>query len=479
MRQLRLSLPLLAVLAACSAPPGQGAAQTSGLATSPPLPDVPLAAANRAPPANFVTMKMSFAPIVRRAAPAVVNVYSTRTVRQQVDPFWALFGGGAGIPRDRVEQSLGSGVIVRADGVIITNHHVIEGGQQLRVVLADRREFPAHVLLDDPQSDLAVLKIDVGAEKLPVLPIEDRDDIQVGDLVLAIGDPFGVGQTVTNGIVSGLARTDVSASDSGFYIQTDAAINPGNSGGPLVDVDGNMIGVNTSILSRSGSSSGVGFAIPAALVRRVVESAVGGGRSVERAWLGVRSSAVTADTARALGLDRPQGVLVSAVYPGSAAARAGLQPGDQILSAAGQPVNDPAALTYLIATQRLGDRVSLQIRRHGAVRSVSVPVEAPPASPTADARTLAGREPLQGASVVNLSPAVADRYGLDPFAKGVLITSAGGGFAAQAGFQPGDIVLGVNGQATPTVATLAAALGEAQGWRLTIQRGEQQITADF
>jgi Do/DeqQ family serine protease len=423
-------------------------------------------------------MKMSFAPIVKRAAPAVVNVYSTRTVRTQVDPFWALFGG-ADVPRERVEGSLGSGVIVRADGVVVTNHHVIAGGQQLRVVLEDRREFPAHVLLDDPRSDLAVLKIDVGSERLPVLPIETRDDVQVGDLVLAIGDPFGVGQTVTNGIVSGLARTEVGASDSGFYIQTDAAINPGNSGGPLVDMDGNLIGVNTFIVSRSGSSSGVGFAIPAALVRRVVETAVGGGRSVQRPWLGVRGQSVTADSAKALGLDRPEGVLVTDVYPGAAGARSGLVVGDQILAVDGQPVNDQAALNYLVATHKAGDAVTLTLRRHGQLRSLVVHVEATPTTPARDQRTIVGRNPMQGATVVNLSPAVADQLGLDPFSTGVLVVNAGQGIAVQAGFQPGDIIRGVNGAPVGSVAELVAALDSGQGWRIVIQRGQQQITAQF
>jgi Do/DeqQ family serine protease len=473
----RLYLPLLSLLAACSQPADKGAAQTP-----PPLPDAPLATPNRAPPSNFATMKMSFAPIVKRAAPAVVNVYSTRTVRTQVDPFWALFGGQS-MPRERVEGSLGSGVIVRADGVVVTNNHVVEGGQQLRVVLADRREFPAKVLLADPRSDLAVLKIDLKGERLPVLPIETRNDVEVGDLVLAIGDPFGVGQTVTNGIISGLARTDVGASDSGFYLQTDAAINPGNSGGPLVDMDGNLIGLNTFILSRSGSSSGVGFAIPAALVRRVVESAVGGAaggvRTVQRPWLGVRGTGVNAETARSLGLAKPEGVLIAEVYRGSAAARAGLQVGDLLLSVDGQPVNDQAALNYLVSTHRPGETVALQIRRNGASRAVSAVVSTPPANPPRDERTLAGRNPFQGVTVVNLSPATADQYGLDPFLTGVLITDAGQAFGARAGFQGGDIIRSVNGRPVQTTAELATSLAGAQNWRIVIQRGDQQIVAEF
>src|SRR5437764_5168867 len=213
----------------------------------------------RVPP-DVVTMKMSFAPIVRRTAPAVVNVYSRRVVRQQVDPFWSLFSGG-GMPRERVEQSLGSGSIVRPDGVVLTNHHNIAGAQEVRVVTADRREWPATVLLDDARADLAVLKIDTHGERLPAISIDDTGDVQVGDLVLAIGDPFGVGQTVTNGIVSALARSDTGVNSFSSFIQTDAAINPGNSGGPLVDMNGDLIGVNTAILSGSGTPSGAGFAL--------------------------------------------------------------------------------------------------------------------------------------------------------------------------------------------------------------------------
>ena len=475
MRPTRLAcLPLIALLAACSGPASRSDAQPAA-----PAPDAPLAAPNRAPPPDLATMKMSFAPLVKRAAPAVVNVYSTRTVRTQVDPFWSLFGG-VSVPQNRVEGSLGSGVIVRADGVIVTNNHVVAGGQQLRVVLADRREFPARVLLADARSDIAVLKIDVGGERLPVLPIETRSDVQVGDLVLAIGDPFGVGQTVTNGIISGLSRTEVGASDSGFYLQTDAAINPGNSGGPLVDMDGDLIGLNTFILTRSGSSSGVGFAIPAALVRRVVEQAVGGAKTSERPWLGVRASSVTADVARSLGRELPQGVLVADVYPGSPAARAGLQVGDLILTLDAQPVNDQASLNYLTSTHRPGDAVNVQFVRHGATRTERLVLAMPAADPPRDERTLTGRSPLQGATVVNLSPATADQYGLDPFLHGVLVTSAGGSIAAQAGFQPGDIIRAVNGAPIDTTAGLAAALaGGFGGWRVTLQRGDQQITAQF
>ena len=410
----------------------------------------------------------------------MVNVYSTRVVRQQIDPFWQLFGG-MGMPQSRVEGSLGSGVIVRADGLIVTNNHVIEGGQQLNVVLSDRREFPAKVVLADPRSDLAVLRIEVKGERLPVLPIADRDDVQVGDLVLAIGDPFGVGQTVTNGIVSALARTDVGASDFSFFIQTDASINPGNSGGPLVDMDGNLIGINTLIYSRTGSSTGIGFAIPAAMVRRVVESAVGGGRSVNRPWLGARTQGLTPELARTLGLDRPVGALIAEVYAGGPAARAGLRQGDLIIAADGLPVEDEGVLNYRVATHKPGEAIQLTVKAGRSERKVEVRLETPPGAGSRDDRLLTGRQPLSGATVVTLSPAVAEEYGLDPGLNGVMIVKLADGLAARQGFQPGDIIRQVNGQAITSTAGLAASLARPQGggWRITLERKGERITVDF
>jgi Do/DeqQ family serine protease len=463
MRAKILIIPVLAVLTACSDPAAQSAAQ-------PAMPE-----ATRRPPTDAGSMKLSFGPVVKRAAPAVVNISAKRIVRAQVDPFWQLFGGG--IPRERVEGSLGSGVIVRSDGVIVTNNHVVEGGQEITVSLADRREFPAKVLLTDPRTDLAVLKID--AAGLPVLPIDTGEDLQVGDLVLAIGDPFGVGQTVTNVIISALDRTEVGQGNASSYIQTDAAINPGNSGGALVDMDGDLIGVNSFILSRSGTSSGVGFAVPGRVVRQVVETAFGGGSQVVRPWLGVRGQTVTGEIAQTLGLDRPAGVLVAGVYPGSSAANAGLRDGDVILAVNGAPVNDQAGLNYRISTQRPGDRATLQVRRGGDVRDVQVRLEAPRAG-TRDQRTLAGRHPLDGATVSNLSPAVALELGLDPFAQGVIITALSpNGLVARTGLRPGDIVRGVNGRQVSSVAEVNAALGQARAWELLVERGGQQAVIRF
>ena len=473
-RAVRLLVPSLLALAACS-PAGGSQAQIP-----PRGPNLGLEAPSRAIPADAVTMKMSFSPVVKRAAPAVVNISSKRVVRQQADPFFSFFSGMA--PREQVQGSLGSGAIVRADGVIVTNNHVIDGGQEITVSLADRREFVAKVLLADARSDLAILKIDVGSEKLPVLPIAGvagpAGEVQVGDLVLAIGDPFGVGQTVTNGIVSALSRTGVGGDSQDFssYIQTDAAINPGNSGGPLVDMAGNLIGVNTFILSRSGGSVGVGFAVPAPLVRRVVETALGGGTSVERPWLGARLQGVDSETARSLGLDRPQGVLVAAVYPGGPADRAGVRAGDLILAADGAPVNEEQAVNYSAATHRAGESVRLSLRRGGATRETTVKLAALPEAPR-DQRTLSGRQPLAGATVINLSPAAADEFGLDPFARGVALIQANG-IAANAGFRAGDIVREVNGTRIGSTSELARAL-QAGRWRIVIARGGREISAEF
>ena len=472
MRHLRVFVPILALLAACTDPRSQSNAQSTAL----PAPNV-----QRVLPTDARALRMSFAPIVRRVAPAVVNVYSRRLVRQQVDPFWGMFMGG-GVPRQRVEQSLGSGAIVRADGVILTNHHNIEGAQEIMVVTADRREWPATVLLDDPRADLAVLKIDTRGENLPTIAIDAADDPQVGDLVLAIGDPFGVGQTVTNGIVSALARSDVGITDYSFFIQTDAAINPGNSGGPLVDMDGDMIGVNTAILSRSGTSSGVGFAIPAAMARQVVQTAIGGGRAVVRPWIGARTQALTGEMARSLNLPAPQGVLVAQLWTGGPAASAGVRQGDVIVAVDGQAVNDEAGLNYRIGTRRPGETVALTIRRAGATdRQVSTRIEAPPATPARDQRTLSGANPLDGATVVNLSPAVAAELGSDPFARGVLVTAVSpNGAARRIGLQPGDLVSQLNEKVIGDTADLARAISDTPGvWTLTIERAGRTITAQF
>jgi serine protease Do len=440
-------------------------------------------AAQPSAPQSMAQVQLTFAPVVKRVAPAVVNVYARSIVKQQVnplfnDPLFQQFFGVSPQFRQRVEQSLGSGVIVRGDGVILTNNHVVEGGQDIVVALADKREFKAKVLLADSKTDLAVLKIDTKGEKLPVIDFADSDRVQVGDLVLAIGDPFGVGQTVTMGIVSALARTQVSASDYQFFIQTDAAINPGNSGGALVTMDGRLAGINTAIFSRTGQYAGIGFAIPANLARRVIDSALGGGGATLRfAWIGGSGQPVTPDIARAMGLARPAGVLLKNVYPGGPVANAGIKTGDVIVNVDGTEIDDMQGLNYRIATHKPGDIVKLHIASGGQQRDVAVTLALPPEKPARQAAVIGGRSPMTGTKVENLSPASANDLQLDPMAHGVAVVSvAEGSIAANQGFQPGDIIKSVNGTAIANVGQLQSTLGNAQNWDMAVERGGRTLT---
>lgn len=415
-----------------------------------------IAAAPRTVPESMQQVRLSFAPVVERAAPAVVNVFTKRVVRQQSpfagDPFFERFFG-SGAPRERVQNSLGSGVIVTPDGIVVTNNHVIEGMTEITVVLSDRREFSADVILTDPQTDLAVLRIETD-ETLPFLGFANSDTLQVGDIVLAIGNPFGVGQTVTNGIVSALARTAVSVSDYQFFIQTDAAINPGNSGGALIDTNGRLVGVNTAIYSRSGGSNGIGFAIPSRLVQQVLKTAVDGGVLV-RPWLGASTSTVTSDLASALELDRPAGALIDDIWPGGPADAAGLEPGDVITEIDGQPVFDEQTLQYRVGVKDDGGVADIVYLRRGRTETAKIEVALPPETPERDPRQLEGNHPLTGVTVDNLSPRYSEELGIDPLTRGVVVSELGNrSFAYRRGLRPGHIILSINDRAVDSSATL-------------------------
>jgi serine protease Do len=436
-------------------------------------------------PKTREAIRLSFAPIVKQAAPAVVNVFSRRVVRTNAspfadDPFFRRFFGDRspfGLPQERVQNSLGSGVIVDPDGLIVTNHHVIQEAQEITVVLSDRREFEARVLRSDERTDLAVLKVDPKGERLPTLPIGDSDALQVGDLVLAIGNPFGVGQTVTSGIVSGLARTAIGVSDFRSFIQTDAAINPGNSGGALVDVDGKLVGINTAIYSRSGGSVGLGFAIPTSMVRAVVEGAKSG-KPITRAWLGASGQPVTAEIAQAAGLDRPRGVLVKEVSADSPAAQAGVRAGDVIVAISGHEVDDPEDLRFRVATLPAGAPVPLTLWRAGKQQETSATLVTPPETPSRDTQTLEGRHPLAGVTVSNLTPAIAEEMSLDMTTRGVVISDVRDRSAAQRiGLQKGDLLVSLNNKPLPTVAALRQVVNAASSpWTLSVKRGNQTLS---
>ena len=424
-------------------------------------------------PQSAQQMNLSFAPVVRSAAPAVASIYTRTAVRRRfADPmFEMLFGRG---PQAEPQTSLGSGVIVDPNGVVLTNAHVIEGADEITVALTDRREFIARVLLVDARTDLAVLKIE--ATGLPVLEFRDSDTMEVGDLVLAIGNPFGVGQTVTTGIISAQAR---SAEDGRVFIQTDAAINPGNSGGALVDMSGRLIGINTMILSPSGGSNGIGFAIPADLARQAVESASSGSATVARAWLGIEGQPVTQEIAESLGLARPDGVILSRLHPSSSLREAGLRAGDVILDVEGLPVTDIASLDYRLGTGQLGQSLPVGYLRDGQRRETAVRLATAPEDPPRDTAEIGGRSPISGVVIANVNPALAQENGIDPLLEGVVVLTTGRSYASRYGIRPGDVLREINGIPIQRVVDVEAALVRANGyWRIALERDGRLLRLD-
>jgi Do/DeqQ family serine protease len=440
-------------------------------------------AQTRVAPESQTQVQLSFSPIVRRTAPAVVNVYGSRTERpgrndSMEEFFRRFFGeGGPGMPPGRSQSSLGSGVIVDPGGLVITNNHVIQNMTEVKVALADRREFEAQIVLRDQRTDLAVLKLK-NATDLQILELGDSEQLQVGDIVLAIGNPFGVGQTVTQGIVSALARTQVGVTDYQFFIQTDAAINPGNSGGALVDMAGRLVGINTAIFSRSGGSHGIGFAIPSTMVRAVIESARGGSRTVRRPWLGARLQGVDGEIATGLGLERPMGVLVTDVYDKSPAMAAGIRRGDVILAVDGQPVENPESFGYRFTLKGIEGETSLTVARAGQRIPMSVKLTTPPETRPREPLKVRTRSPLVGATLVNMSPAVADELQIDVSQEGVVVAELeDNAAAARVGFQKGDQIVAINGQRLSATKDVERAMrGGGPYWEITINRGGRVFT---
>jgi Do/DeqQ family serine protease len=438
-------------------------------------------AVQKVAPQGPAQVRLSFAPVVKKVAPAVVNVYASRVETMPRnplfdDPIFRRFFGGADDQGQRVQKALGSGVLVDPSGLVVTNYHVIENMTDVRVALADRREFDAEIALRDPRTDLAVLRIK-GGDNFPVLQLGDSDALEVGDFVIAIGDPFGVGQTVTQGIVSALARTQIGASDYGFFIQTDAAINPGNSGGALVDLDGRLVGINSMIYSRSGGSMGLGFAIPVNMVKGVVAAALHGGKTVKRPWLGATLQNVSKDIADTLGLGRPVGAVVVDVVDRGPAAAAGLKRGDVIAAIDGQDVDDAESVGFRLGVKPLGGTAKLKVLRDGKPLDLPLKLASAPEIPPRDTLTIHTPSPFEGAEVMNLSPAVTEELSLHGVSEGVVVAAvADGSTAAQVGVQKGDVVAAVNGRRIGTTRDLERACAErARWWDLTIERAGATI----
>lgn len=438
-------------------------------------------AEDRPPPPSREALVYSYAPVVKRATPAVVNVYVRSKVRTSVSPFandpffQRFFGGrgGFGLPQERIQQSLGSGVIVSADGVIVTNTHVVKGGTdtQIRVALFDKREYDARIVAQDERTDLAVLKIEKGGNDFPFLRFADSDKIEVGDVVLAIGNPFGVGQTVTSGIISALARTEMAQSDTQVFLQTDASINPGNSGGALVDMNGNLVGINTMIFSQSGGSVGIGFAIPSNLVRLVADNAIAG-RKIERPWLGAQLETVDREKAALLKLDRISGAVVVRLTNNGPAAKAGLLLGDVIVGVDNFEVGDSHSVLYRLTTRGVGNTSRMEVLRNGKTVTLDVPLLPAPKPGKDDVRNLSGNHPFDGARVSNILPSVADEFNLDETDGVVIVAVRTGGVASRLDFQPGDIIVQVGNDKITDVVMLDEITRTAQRlWSITIKRG--------
>jgi Do/DeqQ family serine protease len=416
---------------------------------------------------------------VKKAAPAVVNVYVRSRVRSFASPFandpffQQFFGRSFGLPRERIQSSLGSGVIISPDGVIVTNTHVVKGGKdtEIRVALADKREYDARIIAQDEQNDLAVLKIEGGSGSYPYLKFANSDELEVGDLVLAIGNPFGVGQTVTSGIVSALTRTEMAQSETQVFIQTDAAINPGNSGGALVDMNGNLVGINTMIFSQSGGSVGIGFAIPSNLVRLFSDNTLAG-RKIERPWLGAQLETVSREMAQNLNLERISGAVVMRLSDGGPAAAAGLELGDVIVKVDGFEVGDAHSVTYRLTTRGIGNSSRMTVIRKGKPVEVTLRLVSAPKPGRDDVRNLSGNNPFDGARVSNILPSVADELNLDETDGVVIVAVRKDGIAARLGFQPGDIIIQVGDEKIHDVVSLDKITRKPQRlWRIAIKRG--------
>jgi Do/DeqQ family serine protease len=436
-------------------------------------------------PASRAAISLSFAPVVREAAPAVVNIIARRVVEERFSPFAAdpFFGQ---MFRDfarttpRVQNSLGSGVIVSRDGLVVSNYHVVGMASEITVVLNDRREFAAEVILAVEDSDLAVLRLKQ-ARDLPALEFRDSDGLEVGELVLAIGNPFGIGQTVSMGIVSGLARSALSVGDGrGYFIQTDAAINPGNSGGALIDNAGRLVGINTAILTQSGGSNGVGFAIPANLVRAVVDQAASGERLFRRPWAGAAGQGVDAALAESLGLERPDGVVLVELHPESPFRAAGLLPGDVVLALDGAPVNSPQEMLFRLSARGVGGSVAVRFLRDGRAREASVALTAAPDRPPRDARVIGGNGPLAGLAVARINPAVTEEFDLPYVVDGGVAVTAVRDNAARVGLMPGDVLIAINGRPVETTAAAeAAAAQRTRNWAIDVLRGGERLRLRF
>jgi serine protease Do len=414
--------------------------------------------------------KSSYAPLIKEVLPSVVNISSSKVVHNReesaegmpMDPLFRQFfgqegNGRFGVPKDRREKALGSGVIISPEGYILTNNHVVDGATDVRITLSDKREFQARIVGADPKTDIAVLKIDSG--NLTPITIGDSSKVQVGDVALAIGDPFGVGQTVTKGIISATGRANLGIEDYEDFLQTDAPINPGNSGGALINDRGELVGINTAIISHGAGSEGIGFAVPANLARNVMDQILQNGH-VTRAYLGIYPQNVTPAMAKAFGEKDAHGIVVGDVSPNSPAQEAGVQRGDIILSVNGKPVSDSNQLRMSISMMQPGTKVDLKLLRNGNEREATIKLaEMPTETAKADKDTDGTEKALDGVEVTNLSSRLSQQLGLPESTKGVVVSGIDpASKMSESGLQKGDVIQEVNHQPVSNVSEFQSAV---------------------
>jgi len=428
----------------------------------------------------------SFAPIVEKTLPAVVNIYARKIIRSKSptsaldgSAFWRLFRDTLlfGYGRERFVNALGSGVIVSPDGIIVTNHHVIQSAQGILVSLSDGRVFPGQVVLSDKRTDIAILRISASYMTLPYIEFGDSDQLRIGDMVVAIGNPFGIGQTVTSGIISARSRATVGISDFRFFIQTDAAINPGNSGGPLISSEGKLVGINTAIYSRSGGSQGLGFAVPINMVRPIVESAIKR-RPYLRPWIGIAGRQLPPSLAAIILVEEKTALAVTVVFPNGPAAKAGLKTGDVILTLDGMPISNTNSINQRIASHLVGDSVELKILRHGLRMTLKAVLASPPNEPAREDTWLPTLHPFSGAKIASLSPALALDYGLESTRGGVIVLEVrAGSSAAKFGMKQGDIIRKFSGSDIKTVSDVVnLKLPRYEPWKIQFTRSGREIS---
>jgi len=431
-------------------------------------------------------IQLSFSPLVKKTSNAVVNIYTAKKVRVRTSPFlgdplFSRFFGDNMIfgrqNRERIQNTLGSGVIIRNDGIVITNSHVINDADDIKVVLSDKREFSAKVVISDKKTDLALLKLNNKKNNLPFLPFGSHDDLEVGDLVLAIGNPFGVGQTVTSGIVSALARTAAGISDYEFFIQTDAAINPGNSGGALINMEGELVGINTAIFSKAGGSNGIGFATPSIMGELLLSSYNSNHKKVIRPWLGATGQNITKDIAESLDISISDGVLIKDIFAGGPADKAGLKVGDIIVKIGKHKVNSSQELLFRTSTSEIG-KIEKFILRNGKV--LEIKMDKAPEIPKRNTQLVEGENPVSGAVIANLSPAFADELSISKY-KGVIITDIQLRTYARRFLEVGDIIKKINNKNIKSVSYLIKYLSNKniRKWNMQILRGDKIINIDI